>query len=97
MEKTLQENHIGNDGTENTAIKYRIISEEGSYSSSYETYVRLEEEINQYLKNGWILQGGVSVGSIGNDYFCICQAMVKYPERKVEKKENLPGRAIVRI
>jgi len=58
-------------------LKYKVISEEGEYCNSYSVYNDFEKEVNLHLKDGWKLCGGVSVGSIGNDHFCICQAMIK--------------------
>lgn len=81
---------VRGDMPENAVVEYKLITAEGDYASSEAAYYELEEKVSQYLKNGWTLQGGVSVGCIGQFTFCICQAMVKYPERKTEEKEDLP-------
>lgn len=61
----------------NNKLKYMLIKAESGYVDSYDAYNKVEEEVNQKLKEGWNLYGGISVGNIGNEHFCICQAMVK--------------------
>ena len=70
--------------TKKKQIKYMLVREEGSYDDSYDAYNKLEEEVNLKLEEGWNLCGGVSVGSIGEEYFCICQAMIKEEEEYEE-------------
>jgi len=74
------------DGTDNNstirkATSYIIVKDEGSYENSYTTYNDFEKEVNEKLKEGWKLCGGVSIGSIGDNHFCICQAMKKEEKR----------------
>lgn len=61
----------------NKQVRYSVVKVEGDYAESYSTYSEFEKEVNDKLKGGWNLCGGVSVGNIGNDHFCICQAMIK--------------------
>ena len=62
---------------DNIPLKYIVVREEGNYYDSYSTYNDFEETVNRKLENGWKLCGGVTIGNVGDDHFCICQAMVK--------------------
>ena len=64
----------------NKKLKYMLVKAENSCASSYNAYEDLEEEVNTKIKEGWSLFGGVSIGYIGEEHFCICQAMVKEEE-----------------
>ena len=55
----------------NKQVRYTLVKQEGDYDNSYSTYSEFEKELNDKLKDGWNLCGGVSVGHIGNDHFCI--------------------------
>jgi len=58
-------------------VEYKLVRAEGKFLTSYDAYRKLEELVNEKLKKGWKLCGGVSIGSISAGYFSICQAMIK--------------------
>lgn len=62
-------------------MKYKLVVREGTRS--------MEEAVNEMLKEGWELQGGVSVSRLNNYNEMYCQAMIKRNEFKVNVKDNI--------
>lgn len=57
------------------------------YTVVKESYLLdFNEQVNRYLKNGWKLQGGVSVGFSRMESPFYCQAMIK--EKHYENIRN---------
>lgn len=65
-------------------MKYKILKENGF---GYDTHadIRLENEVNRYIENGWKPQGGVGI-TVMNGMYVFYQAMVK-EETKPEPEE----------
>lgn len=74
-------------------MEYELLYAEGNYVDSYTSYMELQEKVNEKISQGWELQGGVTVGYLGKEQFCICQAMIKRNTKHLEEK-NLDGSKI---
>ena len=54
---------------------YKILFEEWS---SYVSAVKyLEQSVKEYISQGWIPQGGISITLSGSNHYCLSQAMIK--------------------
>ena len=63
----------------------------------FDSYFDLEKKVNEKLKQGWKLQGGVSITSHGMSIYC-SQAMVKDWSGKMNYKEcKCCGRPVMEI
>jgi hypothetical protein len=61
-------------------MEYRIFTSK--------SFIDLETTINNQLKNGWELQGGVSVAEFTRSEMIYCQAMTKAKQHNFELTVN---------
>jgi len=61
-------------------MKYKVVTIKAGFLSS--AMLAITQEVNRLLKEGWRLQGGVSISSHAegggyNDQYCLAQALVR--------------------
>ena len=69
-------------------MKYIIVSANDRYE--WEARNKLQEKVNEHLKEGWVLQGGVSTYATYGEYHekhFADQAMIKYPTHPTIKMD----------
>jgi hypothetical protein len=59
-------------------IEYSVIVHYVGATLAAEAYQRFQDKINDSLREGWFLQGGVSVSSMNGGHVIMAQAIVKY-------------------
>lgn len=65
-------------------MKYKLLKVDGlGYNTSAD--IRLEDEVNRHIENGWKPQGGVGI-TLMNGRYVLYQAMIK-EETKPEPEE----------